>query len=288
MQFGIMFANTGHGASPAGATAVAEAAEAGGFDTIWTVEHVVVPSGYESPYPYDPSGKMAGGAEEFDLPDPLVWLTWAAAKTSRIRLATGILILPQRNPVVTAKELATLDHLSDGRLSVGVGAGWLAEEFDALGVPFDDRGRRLDEHVAVMRALWSGDKTSFDGEYLQFTDCISRPRPAQDTIPIIVGGDSAPAARRAGRIGDGYFPGGRAIEDIAARVELAKRTAEEHGRDPDELQLIAGAMARPGPQLDERIEQLAAIGVTHAIVPTFPPDQLADIGRQLVDTYAEL
>ncbi len=288
MQFGIMFANTGHGASPAGATAVAEAAEAGGFDTIWTVEHVVVPSGYESPYPYDPSGKMAGGAEEFDLPDPLVWLTWAAAKTSRIRLATGILILPQRNPVVTAKELATLDHLSGGRLSVGVGAGWLAEEFDALGVPFDDRGRRLDEYVAVMRALWSGDKTSFDGEYLQFTDCISRPRPAQDTIPIVVGGDSAPAARRAGRIGDGYFPGGRAIEDITARIELARRTAEEHGRDPDELQLIAGAMARPGPQLDERIEQLAALGVTHAIVPTFPPDQLADIGRQLVDTYGEL
>ncbi len=288
MQFGIMFANTGHGASPAGATAVAEAAEAGGFDTIWTVEHVVVPSGYESPYPYDASGKMAGGAEEFDLPDPLVWLTWAAAKTSRIRLATGILILPQRNPVVTAKELATLDHLSGGRLSVGVGAGWLAEEFDALGVPFDDRGRRLDEYVAVMRALWSGDKTSFDGEYLQFTDCISRPRPAQDTIPIVVGGDSAPAARRAGRIGDGYFPGGRAIEDITARIELARRTAEEHGRDPDELQLIAGAMARPGPQLDERIEQLAALGVTHAIVPTFPPDQLADIGRQLVDTYGEL
>jgi probable F420-dependent oxidoreductase len=288
MQFGIMFANTGHGASPAGATAVAEAAEAGGFDTIWTVEHVVVPSGYESPYPYDPSGKMAGGAEEFDLPDPLVWLTWAAAKTSRIRLATGILILPQRNPVVTAKELATLDHLSGGRLSVGVGAGWLAEEFDALGVPFDDRGRRLDEYVAVMRALWSGDKTSFDGEYLQFTDCISRPRPAQDTIPIVVGGDSAPAARRAGRIGDGYFPGGRAIEDITARIELARRTAAEHGRDPDELQLIAGAMARPGPQLDERIEQLAALGVTHAIVPTFPPDQLADIGRQLVDTYGEL
>ncbi len=288
MQFGIMFANTGHGASPAGATAVAEAAEAGGFDTIWTVEHVVVPSGYESPYPYDASGKMAGGAEEFDLPDPLVWLTWAAAKTSRIRLATGILILPQRNPVVTAKELATLDHLSGGRLSVGVGAGWLAEEFDALGVPFDDRGRRLDEYVAVMRALWSGDKTSFDGEYLQFTDCISRPRPAQDTIPIVVGGDSAPAARRAGRIGDGYFPGGRAIEDITAHIELARRTAEEHGRDPDELQLIAGAMARPGPQLDERIEQLAALGVTHAIVPTFPPDQLADIGRQLVDTYGEL
>ena len=118
-----MFANTGHGSSPEGATAVAEAAEAGGFEAIWTVEHVVVPSGYESKYPYDPSGKMAGGAEEFDLPDPLIWLTWVAAKTTRIKLATGILIVPQRNPVITAKELATLDHLSGGRMVLGVGAG---------------------------------------------------------------------------------------------------------------------------------------------------------------------
>ena len=154
MKFGIMFANTGHGASPAGAKAVAQAAEAGGFASIWTVEHVVVPSGYKSAYPYDPSGKMAGGAEEFDLPDPLIWLTWVAAHTSTVKLATGILIVPQRNPVVLAKELATLDHLSGGRMVLGVGSGWLAEEFAALGVPFDDRGKRLDEYVAVMRALW--------------------------------------------------------------------------------------------------------------------------------------
>ena len=120
--------------------AVAEAAEAGRLSTLWTVEHVVVPSGYESKYPYDPSGKMAGGAEEFDLPDPLVWLAFVAARTTTIKLGTGILILPQRNPVVTAKAVATLDHLSGGRVVPGVGAGWLAEEFAALNVPFEDRG----------------------------------------------------------------------------------------------------------------------------------------------------
>lgn len=285
MKFGIMFANTGHGSTPAGATAVATAAEAGGFEAIWTVEHVVVPSGYESKYPYDPSGKMAGGAEDFDLPDPLIWLTWVAATTERIKLATGILIVPQRNPVITAKELATLDHLSGGRMVLGVGAGWLAEEFDALNASFDDRGKRLDEYIAVMRALWAGGKTTFDGDFFQFQDCISKPAPVNGTIPVVVGGHSKTAARRAGRLGDGFFPGSASTTEIAELITLVRQTAEEHGRDPDAIEMIAGAGAPPGPKLDERVEKLAEIGVTHAIVPTFPPDSLAEIGRQLVATY---
>src|SRR6187549_2553797 len=114
MKFALMFTNTGMGSTAAGARQMAQTAEKAGFESLWTVEHVVVPSGYESQYPYDPSGKMAGGAESFDLPDPLVWLAYVAARTERIKLATGILIVPQRNPVITAKELATLDHLSGG------------------------------------------------------------------------------------------------------------------------------------------------------------------------------
>lgn len=285
MKFGIMFANTGHGSTPDGARAVAEAAEEGGFEAIWTVEHVVVPSGYESQYPYDPSGKMAGGAEDFDLPDPLIWLTWVAAHTTTIKLATGILIVPQRNPVITAKELATLDHLSGGRLVLGVGAGWLAEEFAALNESFDDRGKRLDEYIAVMRALWEGGKTTFDGDYFTFEDCISRPRPANGTIPVVVGGHTKVAARRAGRLGDGFFPGSAGMDEISGLVALVRQTAEEHGRDPDAIELIASAAAPPGPKLDERIEQLAELGVTQAIVPTFRPDQLVDIGRSLNSTY---
>lgn len=285
MKFGIMFANTGHGSTPDGARAVAQAAEEGGFEAIWTVEHVVVPSGYESQYPYDPSGKMAGGAEDFDLPDPLIWLTWVAAHTSTIKLATGILIVPQRNPVITAKELATLDHLSGGRLVLGVGAGWLAEEFAALDVPFDDRGKRLDEYIAVMRALWEGAKTTFEGDYFNFQDCISRPRPANGTIPVVVGGHTKVAARRAGRLGDGFFPGSAGIDEISELFAIVRRTAQEHGRDPDAIELIASAAAPPGPKLDERMEQLAELGVTQAIVPTFRADQLADIGRNLNSTY---
>jgi len=285
MKFGIMFANTGHGASPAGAKAVAEAAEAGGFESIWTVEHVVVPSGYESTYPYDPSGKMAGGAEEFDLPDPLIWLTWVAAHTTNVKLATGILIVPQRNPVVLAKELATLDHLSGGRMVLGVGAGWLAEEFAALGVPFDDRGKRLDEYIAVMRALWAGDKTTFEGDFFQFENCISRPRPANGTIPIVVGGHTKVAARRAGRLGDGFIPGAASASELAELITIARQTAEDHGRDPDAIEISAMAGAAPGPALDARIEELAGLGVTQAIVPTFRPDSLAEIGQTLNATY---
>jgi probable F420-dependent oxidoreductase len=286
VKFGIMFANTGFGSTGAGAAAIAEAAEGAGFEAIWTVEHVVVPSGYESKYPYDASGKMAGGAEDFDLPDPLVWLAYVAARTERIKLATGILILPQRNPVITAKELATIDHLSGGRMVLGVGAGWLAEEFSAIGVPFDDRGRRLDEYVAAMRALWTQDKASFDGEFVQFTDCISRPRPAQGTIPVVVGGDSKAAARRAGRLGDGYFPGSSSIEQLRTAAGIMRESAEEHGRDPDSIQLIAGAMARPGADLDRRIEELAELGVTQAILPAYPAEVLATIGADIVAKYA--
>ncbi|HRE03695.1 MAG TPA: TIGR03619 family F420-dependent LLM class oxidoreductase, partial [Ilumatobacteraceae bacterium] len=155
MKFGLMFSNTGMGSTAAGATDLAQRAEAAGIESLWTVEHTVVPSGYQSAYPYDASGKMAGGAETFDLPDPLVWLAYVAAKTERIKLATGILILPQRNPLIAAKEIATLDTMSGGRVLLGVGAGWLQEEFEAIGVPFTDRGQRLDDAIEALRALWS-------------------------------------------------------------------------------------------------------------------------------------
>lgn len=285
MQFGIMFANTGHGSSPDGARAVLQAAEAGGFVTAWTVEHVVVPSGYESAYPYDESGKMAGGAEEFDLPDPLVWLSFAAAATTTIRLGTGILIVPQRNPVVTAKAVATLDHLSGGRVDLGVGVGWLREEFEALGVPFERRGKRLDEYVEAMRALWTQDRAEYHGEFVDFANCISRPRPAQGSVPIVVGGHTDAAAKRAGRLGDAFFPGSATPEDIAALVAVMRSTAAEHGRDGDAIPVYAMCMGKPGDSMYRRIEGLAAVGVSQAIVPTYPPDALAGIGRALTDRF---
>jgi probable F420-dependent oxidoreductase len=288
MKFGVMFANTGFGSSPQGATDIAKAAEAGGFETLWTVEHVVVPSGYDSKYPYDPSGKMAGGAEAFDLPDPLIWLTYVAASTERIRLATGVLVLPQRNVVITAKEIATLDHLSSGRVTLGVGVGWLAEEFAALGVPFHERGARMDEYIDVLRELWapSGDpeKSTVAGKFVNFADCIMKPRPANGTVPIVIGGHSLPAAKRAGRRGDGFFPGGGTIEELAELFDVVRGEAEAAGRDPDAISFYSGG-GRPGPKLDARIEQLAAIGVTEVILPALPADELTGVGEDLVARF---
>jgi len=199
MKFGMSFANTGPAVTGEGAAELAIAAEQAGFDSLWTVEHVVVPSGYESPYPYSRTGKMAGGIEDFDLPDPLVWLSYVAAVTETLLLGTGIVILPQRNPVILAKEAASLDVLSGGRFVLGIGAGWLAEEFAALGVPFEDRGARTDDHIRALRALWSDGPSSYQGEFVSFDEVYSRPQPVQETIPIVVGGHSKRAARRAMR-----------------------------------------------------------------------------------------
>ena len=286
MQFGIMFANTGHGSSPEGAKAVAQAAEAGGFTTAWTVEHVVVPSGYESKYPYDKSGKMAGGAEDFDLPDPLIWLTWAAAHTTTLRLGTGIMIATQRNPVITAKAVATLDHLSGGRLDLGVGVGWLEEEFNALGVPFAARGKRLDEYIDAIRALWTQDKASFHGEFADFENCISRPRPVNGTVPIVIGGHTKAAARRAGARGDAFFPGSATIDEINELTAVMKQTADEHGRDGNAIPVYAMAAGKPGDALYERVEALGAAGVSQAIVPTYGPAVLPRIGEDLVGRFS--
>ena len=284
MKFGLAFANTGPFSDGAGAATMARAAEAAGFESLWTVEHVVVPSGYESSYPYDPSGKMPGG-EEFAIPDPLVWLGFVAGATSSIRLATGILILPQRNPVVLAKEVATLYHLSGGRVELGIGVGWLEEEFDAIGVPFAERGKRTDDHIAAMRALWTEDKATHHSPFTNFDDCISLPHPAQGSIPIHVGGHTDVAARRAGRLGDGFFPGKGEPEELARLFEVVRRTAEEHGRDPATIELTTGAAGMGA----DAVAQLAELGVDRAIVPAFafwrdPEESLARYGDEVIGT----
>lgn len=286
MKFGIAFANTGPFATPAGASVMAGAAEQSGFESVWTVEHVVVPRDYGSTYPYSPDGKMPGGGT-FDIPDPLIWLTWMAAHTTTLKLATGILILPQRNPVVLAKEVATLDALSGGRMLLGVGIGWLEEEFDVLGVPFADRARRTDEYVEAMRALWSQDLPSFSGETVSFTDAFCRPRPVDGSVPVIVGGHSPAAARRAGRIGDGFFP---AKGDLPALLGEMRTAAEQAGRDPDAIEVSCSGAAVVGggaAALDE-VGRLAELGVSRLLVPplSYDPaalgDSLARFGDEVI------
>jgi probable F420-dependent oxidoreductase len=275
MRFGIAFANTGPFATSDGAAAMAEAAEQAGFDSIWTVEHVVVPKQYASVYPYSPTGKMPG-AEAFDIPDPLVWLAWVAARTTTLRLATGILILPQRNPFVVAKEVATLDQLSGGRVILGVGIGWLEEEFRILGADWEGRVQRTEEYIEVMRTLWREDLPTFEGETVSFTETISLPRPAARSVPIVVGGHSPASARRAGRIGDGYFP---AKGDVGALMAEMRKAAEQVGRDPDAIEVTTGLASFQGDEALAEVGRLAEMGVDRLMIPplSFDPSQLRDL-----------
>jgi probable F420-dependent oxidoreductase len=262
MRFGIIFANAGPFGEPALARALATLAEEHGFESLWTVEHTVVPSGYASEYPYSDDGKMPGG-DAVSITDPLIWMAWVAAVTTRVRLGTGILILPQRNPLTLAKELATLDVLSGGRVELGIGVGWLREEFDALGVPFESRGARTDEYVAALRTLWREDPATFDGEFTSFEPVHSNPKPVQaGGIPIVVGGHTPAAARRAGRLGDGFFPGRSRSEDLEPLVEAMRGAAVEAGRDPDAIEVTAGGVF----DLDG-VKRFADLGVSRVVIP---------------------
>ncbi len=286
MDFGIAFANVGPFAQADAAAAFACAAEESGFESIWTVEHVVVPSGYQSSYPYDRSGRMPG-ADDAPIPDPLIWLAYLAAVTTRINLATGILILPQRNPLILAKELATLDQVSGGRMQLGIGAGWLAEEFDAIGVPFEGRGKRMDDAVEVLRALWTQDLASHHSEFADFTDCVMSPRPAQGSIPIHIGGHTERAARRAGRLGDGFFPAKGNHEEQGRLFDIVRTTAREYGRDPDGIQLTSGGNGAIGDGALAEVKALADMGVSRVILPSFlffrdTADALERYGEEII------
>jgi probable F420-dependent oxidoreductase len=226
-----------------------------------------MPTTIDSLYPYTPDGKIPAEPET-PIPDPLIWLAFAAAAAPTMRLGTCILIVPQRNPLVLAKELATLDHLSGGRVELGLGVGWMREEFDALGVPWERRGARNDEYISAMRALWAGPHAEFHGEFVDFPPVTCNPRPVNGTIPVLVGGDTDAAISRAVRIADGYFPGEGDAERLRALVTRVRRAAEAAGRDPASIEINA----RFGAQMADPVagvDQLREIGVGRIMVPAF-------------------
>jgi probable F420-dependent oxidoreductase len=271
MHIGLLFANGARAAEPDHAATLAVAAEAAGYESLWTAQHVVLPVSYESRYPYAESGTLPGSTS-LALPDPLVWLAWVGALTSRIRLATGVFILPQQHPLVVAKQVATLDRLTGGRVILGVGAGWLREEFEALGADFDQRGRRLDESIEVLRRAWSPGPTTFDGATMSFPPVHVEPTPS-NPIPIIVGGHTEAAARRAGRVGDGYFPIGCDAERLTHLVGVMRTEAERLGRDVASLELTVDA-----PRDAAQAELHRRLGVARVVVyaPNVASGALAD------------
>ena len=267
MKFGIIFANIGPAVQPDYAARLGQLAEENGIESVWTVEHVVVPAGYESQYPYSPTGRMPG-PEESPIPDPLIWLTYMAAVTTNLKLGTGVLILPQRNPVVLAKELATLDVLSKGRTILGIGVGWLEEEFNAIGIPFSERAARTDETVAALRELWTADEPTFNGQFTSFEKAKMYPKPPQGQIPIVVGGHTKAAARRAGRLGDGFFPASTTPESLAELLEVMHKSAADTGRNGDAIEISAG-----GAMDVDGIKKFADLGVSRIVIPPLGFDE---------------
>jgi alkanesulfonate monooxygenase SsuD/methylene tetrahydromethanopterin reductase-like flavin-dependent oxidoreductase (luciferase family) len=266
MKVGLAFGSS-IGVDAESALELCRRAEAVGFESVWGGEHVVLPDSIASRYPYTADGKIPAEPET-PIPDPLIWLAFVAAASPTLRLGTCILIVPQRNPLVLAKELATLDRLSGGRVELGLGVGWLKEEFDALGVPWDRRGARNDEFV-------------------DFEPVTCNPRPVNGYIPVIVGGDTDAAVRRAVRIADGYFPGEGDFERLRELIGRVRRAAEEADRDPATIAINAmfGAqMADP----EAGVAQMAELGVDRIMVPAFlfagPEglDRLAEFGERVV------
>jgi probable F420-dependent oxidoreductase len=286
MKFGLAFASS-IGTDPESALEIARVAEEVGFESVWGGEHVIFPSTIESTYPYTADGKVPA-TPETSIPDPLIWLAYVAAAAPTLRLGTCILILPQRNPLVLAKELATLDHLTGGRVELGIGVGWMKEEFDALGVPWERRGRRNDEYVEALRTIWSGSHVEYHGEFVDFEPLTCTPLPAQGAdIPILVGGDSDVAIRRAARLADGYFPGEGVPERLADLIVRVRAACEELDRDPDSIEINAmfGAQMADPPA---GVEQMRDAGVGRIMVPAFffagdgGLDRLRTFGEQVV------
>ena len=284
MKVGLAFASS-IGIDGESALEICRRAETAGFESVWGGEHVLLPDSIESRYPYTPDGKIPAEPDT-PIPDPLIWLAFVAAVAPTLRLGTCILIVPQRNPLVLAKELATLDRLSGGRVELGLGVGWMKEEFDALGVPWERRGARNDEYIAAMRKLWAGPHAEFHGEFVDFPPATCSPRPINGSIPVLVGGDSDAAIQRAVRIADGYFPGEGDHERLAALIGRLRQAAEKADRDPDSIEINAMFGAQMADPV-AGVEQMAALGVGRIMVPAFffagpgGLDRLSEFGEKV-------
>ncbi len=262
MKFGLIPVNIGI-ADPAQMIGMAQLAEGLGYESVWTFEHVIVPMDYQSKYPYNDSGKM-GAEPETPFIDPLIALTAIAAATRTIRLGTGVNILSQTNPLLLAKQTASLDAVSGGRFMLGVGIGWLEEEFVAMGTPFERRGARFDDYVAAMRKIWSGDVVEHQSEFLTWSGFKSYPLPVQNPMPVIMGGSKGRIYQRIARLGNGWFVPGS--DPAALRDQLAELAAacEAEGRDPAEIEITC---MWPGQGGAEAVQALADAGVHRVVVP---------------------
>lgn len=285
MKIGLIPVNIGFN-DPSHMIGLAQIAEAAGFESVWTFEHVIVPLDYASKYPYNESGKM-GAAPETPLTDPLIALAAIAAATKTIRLGTGVNILSQTNPLLMAKQVASLDFMSGGRFMLGVGIGWLQEEFIAMGVPFERRGARFDDYIVAMRKVWSGDVVEHQSEFLNWSGFKSYPLPKQSPLPVIMGGNKGKILERIAKYGNGWFIPG--VDPATIRTQLAelKSVCAKVGRNFDDIEITSMWPAAGG--LDS-LKTLQDAGVHRAVVPLMAlgADPLAGIRKIGEDVIARL
>lgn len=243
MEFGFYLPDSGPLATPDVIAPLAARAEEVGFDILAVSDHIVMPTHIASTYPYEADGEWPGG---MDCLETLTTLSFLAASTSKVKLLSSVMVLPYRPPMFTAKMLATIDVLSNGRLIAGLGVGWLKEEFEALqSPPFEERGASSDEYIAVFKELWTSAKPEFDGKYCQFRDVVFQPKPVQTPHPPIwIGGESGPALRRTARVGDVWYPISTnpkfpvvTPDELHASMEKVRAHAERYGRDPSSIGL---------------------------------------------------
>ena len=246
MKYGFTLPGRGPLAAPEKLGIIAKKGEELGFDALLTGDHILVPRNISSPYPYTEGGEFPGSPSGESM-EQITLLSYIAGQTSRIRLVTSVLIVPHRNPLIAAKALATLDVLSGGRLVVGVGVGWMKEEFQALGLPpFEERGAVTDEYIRAFKVLWTEDNPGFEGKYISFDDISFLPKPVQKPHPPIwVGGESRPALRRTAELANGWYPLGSnptfpmgTPEQLKAGMERLAQYAQRFGRDPSEIETI--------------------------------------------------
>jgi probable F420-dependent oxidoreductase len=289
MKIGLFTVGTGKMAGGALLRAVAANAERLGVATLWVPEHVVLIDKYASKYPYTQDGRLPAPTHA-PIFDPFIALATMAAVTSKIRLATGICLVPEHNPVVLAKVIATLDFLSAGRVVLGVGIGWLEEEFQALGIPWEHRARRTRECIDAMRKLWTDDLSTYKGEFVHFEDVRSNPKPSQGAkMPIFFGGESGPALRRVAEYGTGWCGFNLTPAEAAPKIKRIEELLKANGRKRSDIELAVSPYTK-SITVDD-LKRYRDLGVDEVVLITLRPpraeDEMVRDMEQIARTWVE-
>ncbi len=290
MQIGMSIVGIGAGTDPDAIETIASNAERLGFGTLWSPEHIIFVESFSSKYPYTADGSLPGPVDS-PLLHPFTALAYAAAFTRRIRLATGITIVPEYNPLLLAKEIMSLDRVSRGRFMLGVGIGWLEEEFQALGISWERRAARTNEYIAAMKTVWKQSPASFSGEFVNFKGVYSMPKPTRD-IPIAFGGESLPALRRVASLGNAWYGYNLTPDQLREKLGTLDRLLAGKKRSRSEIEIIIHPPRRPSP---DQMKQYHELGVSELVLAPWGPrdaagniKRLEELARELVEPAAKL